>query len=495
MKRCILLCFIFLAVNGTAFSENVNPLSLGISDYRDESYEEAIDSLKEARATQPASFEAALYLGLSYKAIQEFAEARSHLSDAARLRPGSSEARLSLAETLYNLGEYEAAYREIEIVSSRGFRPGDALFLKGLVLMKTGKTDEAVTSFKAAKAADSSLSQAADYQTGLAYMSTSRYDEALESLKEAVVKDPATDLAQYAREYARSIEKKKERERPLKLSAGFRLEYDDNVILKPADAAAANGITGEDDFREVVTFRADHTKRTKGPWSLKTSYSLYASNQHQLESHEVISNSLGITPSYNYANGSAALAVTYNNSIVESALYLDSLTVQPSWSRMLSPSNMLTVSARLQRREFHQEPFSPAEDRDSVDYGVSAAYYGFFSNGGFLSFRYELNREDTDGANWEYLGNRASVNLLYPVGEKFKFQAFAEGLIQDFSNENTFFSVKREDKVFTGSVLASYSVTGKADLLVQYTHVRDDSNIAIYDYERNIFSAGIDYRF
>jgi hypothetical protein len=162
---------------------------------------------------------------------------------------------------------------------------------------------------------------------------------------------------------------------------------------------------------------------------------------------------------------------------------------------MLNSSNMLTVSARLQKREYHREPFLPAEDRDSIDHGLSAAYYGFFSNGGFINLRYELNREDADGVNWDYLGNRASVNLLYPAGEKFKFQAFAEMFIQDFANENTFFSVKREDKVFTGSVLASYAVTGNADLMVQYTHVKDYSNIDIYYYERNIYSAGIDYRF
>ncbi|CAG1066719.1 Magnetosome protein MamA [uncultured bacterium] len=495
MKRCASLFLLFLLAAGPAFSEDVNPLSLGISDYRDESYEEAIDSLKEARQAQPSSFEAALYLGLSYKAIQDFTEARAQLAEAARLRPASAEARLSLAETLYHLGEYEAAEREIDAVDSKGFRPGDVRFLKGLVFMKTGRTEEAVASFRAAKAVDGSLSQSADYHAALAYMNASRYDEALGALKEAVVNDPSTDLAEYAREYSRSIEKKKEREKPLKLSAGLRLEYDDNVILKPADAAAAAGMTGEGDFREVLTFRADHARTAKGPWSLKASWSLYAANQHSLETHEVISNKFSVTPAYNYTEGSAAVSIIYSNSLVENALYLDSLTVQPSWSRTLGPSSMVTFSGRLQKREYHQEPFSDAEDRDSVDYGISAAYHRFLGNGGFWSLRYELNREETDGANWEYEGKRASVNVLYPLQEAFKLQAFAEWLVQDFSNANSFFFVEREDKVFTASLLASYAVAANADLMVQYTHVRDDSNIAIYDYERNIYSAGIDYRF
>lgn len=495
MKRPILLCLLFLASSGPAFSENVNPLSLGISDYRDESYEEAIDSLRQARAAKPASFEAALYLGLSYKAVQDFTEAKRHLADAARLRPGSGEAHLSLAETLYHLGEYEESYKEIGSAGSVGFRPGDTLFLKGLVLMKQGKYDEAVASFREAKAADGSLTQAADFQAGLAHMGAKRYDEAIKSMQEALVRDPATDLAQYAREYARTMARKKERERPLKLSAGFRLEYDDNVILKPADAAAANQITGEDDLREVLTFRAEHARKAKGPWSMKTNYSLYATNQHEFETHEVVSNTFGIAPSYDFGNASAALSLSYNNTLVENALYLDSITVMPSWSRMLGASSMVTVSARWQKREFHREPFASTEDRDSADYGLGAGYYRFFSNNGFVSFRYEVNSEDSDGDNWDYLGNSGSVNLLYPMGEKFKFQAFAEALVQDFANTNTFFAKEREDRVFTGSVLASYALTENADLMLQYTYVRDDSNIAIYDYEREIFSAGVDYRF
>lgn len=495
MKHRILLSFLFLALSGPAFSQNVNPLSLGISDYRNESYEEAIDSLKEARAAQPASFEAALYLGLSYRAVQDLAGARKHLADAVRLRPGSGEAHLRLAETLYDLGEYDECQKELEVARMKRFRPGDTLFLKGLVLMRRGKHSEAIASFREAKAADGSLAQAADFQTGLAYMASSSYDEAQKAMREAIIKDPATDLGQYAAEYSRLIARKKEKERPLRLSVGFRLEYDDNVILKPADSAAANGITGEDDWRESLSFRAEHTKRTDGPWSVRTYYSLYATNQHDIESHEVISNTLGITPSYNSGDSTLSMSLAYNNTLVENSRYLDSFTISPSWSTMIGASRMVNVSARLQKREFNEPPFYAVEDRDSVDYGLGAAYYRFFVNNGFASIRYEVNREDSDGENWDYVGNRLSANLLYPAGEKLKLQGFAEAFIQDFSNTNTFFAQDRKDAVYTFSALASWALTEKADLMLQYTHVRDDSNIVIYDYERNIFSTGIDYRF
>lgn len=495
MKRLILLGLFSAALAQPAFGEAVNPLSQGISDYRDESYEEAIDSLRRARAAQPSSFEAALYLGLSYKAAQDFPEAKAHLADALRLRPASAQARMSLAETLYHLKEYDGALGELESPRLKGYRPGDVQFLRGLVLARLGRADEAVASFRAAKAADGSLAQAADLQAGLALMGSSRYDEAVEALREAEVKDPSTDLAQYAREHARSAQRKKVREAPWRLSLGLRLEYDDNVILKPADAAAASGITGEDDWRETLSFKAEHRKKTTGPWSVKSHYSLYATNQHELESHEVISNTVGVTPSYEYGSSSASVALSYGSTLVGNSRYLDSFTISPSWSTTTGGGGMFSVSARLQKREFQGQPFSADEDRDSVDYGLGASWYALFANGGFLGVRYEINREDADGANWDYLGNRASVNILYPVGERLKLQAYAEALIQDFSSTHTFFSVKREDRVFTGSALLSWSLAEKADLMVQYTHVRGDSNIAIYDYERDILSAGIDYRF
>lgn len=491
--------FLSLALSSILFHPaayaETGALDQGIADFKDESLEEAADSLSKARQSDPKSAQAAFYLGLTQKRLQNFREAKANLTDAISLDPNLEGAHLALAESLYHLGELDGALKELDAAEASGKDLGQVYLLRGLTQLKADKNNDAVDSFKKAKSADSALARVADYQTGIAYVKENKLSEAKEVFREIIIKDPSADLSRYAEEYARSIDKKQERERPFKLSLGLRYEYDDNVILKPADSSAANGITDEDDRREIFTLRGEYNRKFNNPWSLRAQYSLYMTNQHHLETHDIQSHTVSLIPSYNFKNSSANFNLSYNNTLVEDARYLDSVTFTPSYNFMLGPERFGVISARVQKREFQKEPFSPNEDRDSLDTGLSFSCFRFFGgDGGFFNLKYEINKEDADGVNWTYVGNKASLSLLYPYSEKLKFQAFAEASLQNYQNTHTVFGKKREDRTYTQSVLASYELYKKTDFIIQYTHVRDDSNIAIYDYDRNIISTGIEFR-
>jgi tetratricopeptide (TPR) repeat protein len=470
-------------------------LKQGIADYEDESYEEALESLIKARGEDPASAEAAYYLGLTYGKLQDYKNAAAHLKEALVLDPELVDGHLFLAEALYNLNDLEGALKELDEAAKRGSKPGEVYFLRGLIELKAGKNKEAIVSFGKAREADEGITQAADYQTAIAYIRENRLKEARDVFGQVAVRDPSTDLAFYASEYSKALEKREEREKPLKLYLGLRYEYDDNVVLKPADSALAGGITDQVDRREAVSFRGDYTKRFSGPWSLRAQYSLYLSNQHHLKSHNVQSHTATLTPSYNFDRSTANLGLSYTNTLVHGREYLQSAAVSPGYNFMIGASNVGVLSMRFQKREFAQAPFSEFEDRDSTEFALGAGLFSFFSGDeGFVSLKYEVNREDADGGNWTYTGHKGSLSLLYPLGERLKLQGYAEAFSQDFKNTNTFFSTKRKDMIYSQSVLFSYEFYKKAEFVVQYTHVRDDSNIAIYDYNRNIISAGVEFR-
>ena len=311
-----------------------------------------------------------------------------------------------------------------------------------------------------------------------------------------VVKDPATDLALYAGGYSKAIEKKEERERPLRFSLGLRYEYDDNVLLKPADSSAAAGISNEIDRREVLTFRGEWKAGSRGSWGFKTQYYLYLANQNHLNGYDMHSHTLSFIPSYDMKGSTANVLLSYNNTVVDNASYLQSFTVSPAYFRQYGPLALSSLSLRAQKKHYMTEPFSRQEDRDSLDIGLALAYFSFFKGGdAFWGLRYELNREDTDGENWDYTGNKGSFTLLYPFMERWKAQGYLEGYWKDFRNTNTYYGKERKDTTYTASVLVSRGVRKGLDLAVQYTRVRDDSNIAAYDYNRNIISAGVDARF
>jgi len=67
--------------------------------------------------------------------------------------------------------------------------------------------------------------------------------------------------------------------------------------------------------------------------------------------------------------------------------------------------------------------------------------------------------------------------------------------IQNFSNSNTIYNVYRHDQVYTVSAMAAYKIYKDSEIQLQYTFVKDSSNISIYDYNRNVFSAGVEVKF
>lgn len=497
MKTLSVVSAVLLALlfSTPSYSQDADYLSQGITDYKDESYEEAFESLSKARSLDGKSAKAAYYLGLTNKRLQNFKEAKANLKDALSLDPFMNEAHYELAEVLYYLDETDEAAKEIEAAGGAGLPAGDVAFLRGLILAKAGKNEEAVNSFKTAKAKDGRLTQSADYQIGVIYIKENRLAEAKEAFNQVVIKDPASDLAMYADEYGKSIEKKQDRERPFKLTAGLRYEYDNNVVLKPADSAAANGVTNEDDRREVFTLRSDYDKKLQGPWSIKTQYSLYLTNQHHLETHDIQSHTINIIPGHSHKEHATNVLFGYNYTLVDDSRYLQTMTFSPSHNHTLSPTQLATVSFKLQRKEFLSEPFNTNEDRDSVDMGLGVGYFSFFTgSGGFFNLRYELNREVADGKNWSYRGNKFIANILYPIGDDWRVQAYFDAYLQNYENTHTVFGKARIDRVYTQSVLVAYEVMKKVELVFQYTHVRDDSNIATYDYDRDIVSGGFEIR-
>lgn len=487
---------IILPSTGLSDIKQKDYLNKGIANLKEENYEEAVEDLKRAREVDPTSSTAAYFLGIAYKRIENYKESKLHLKDAIQLQPPVKEAVIELADTLLQLGELDEALKTVEIAEREGIQAAQTAFLKGLILLKLGKNMDAIDTFKKAKGLDEGLTQSADYQIGLAKLKEGRLKEAREIFKEVVVKDPNTDIAQFANQYIDALKRRIKEERPFRFTLGFQYQYDDNVLLKPGDATAAAGITGEDDSVEVYTLRGEYTPRLKGPFNIKTQYSLYLNNHHKYASHDVQSHTIGVVPGYNLPRGQISLTATYNYTLVDDNRYLQTLTLSPLYAFPLNTNQFAQLFLRYQKKEYERPPLTADEDRDSHDYGIGARwFYLLKEDKGFINARYELNKEDTQGKNWGYDGHKFGLTLLYPITDLLKFNCGLEAYIQRYNEQHTVFGVKRDDDTYTASLILSYTIYDDIDIQVQYAYVRADSNIAVYDYDRYITGIGLEWRY
>ncbi|MBI5886215.1 MAG: tetratricopeptide repeat protein [Deltaproteobacteria bacterium] len=428
----------------------------GKENLKAENIEEAIEDFKLAREEAPGSAVAAYFLGIAYKKALAYDDALKNLSDAVTLVPAVSEAVLELAEVHYQLGDYDKAMENLRLAEGLGVKPAETAFIKGLIFLKQGRNREARGSFRRAKSLDATLTQNADYQIAMASLRDGNLDEAKEIFREIIVRDPNADIAQFAKQYMDVVASKLKADRLLKITVDLQYQYDDNVLL----------------------------------------YSFYNISHRNLASHDVMSHTFSLVPGYNSEIGSFSAIMSYNYTMVDDFKYIQTYSVTPTYQFSTGRGHFASVFVKAQKKEYIRPAFIPEEDRDSDEWGAGASwYYLLAENSGFFNISYAFNHEDTQGTNWQYNGHKLGAGLSYPVTASVRFNLGGEAYLQDFEDKNTVFNKVRKDKTYTGSSTLSYAVTDDIDAQLQYNFVRGDSNVTVYDYQKNVYSAGIEARF
>ncbi len=491
------IIFFFFVHLCLAQKENLNPtLERGIGLYKHENYDEALEVLKKAKEEEPSSTLASYYLGLNFKQLQNYKMAIPHLRDAVTNAPKIKGALIELIDCLYQYNELEEAGKWIEEAEREGIRPAQIAFLKGLVLVKEGKYPEAVESFEKAKALDPSMEQASDYQIGIARLKSKEFGYAKKAFEEVVVLEPSSNLAKYAKEYMEAITRREDAMgRPWRFSFRSAWEYDDNVILKPDSDAVAANIADEADWRTVYATNVEYNNRRTERFGIKAQHFFYFAKQNDLGFYDTLSNTVVLQPSFYFENSVLTLPATYTHTLIDDRSYLSTPALSGVYNQMLGEKHMGQVTLRYSNKNFLFTPSTSDEDRDSNGLSSAAGWYAFFAKRkGFLNLRYGFDQEWTKGTNWEYFGNRLNATVLIPFKDRVNLTVTGGVFFQDFVNTHTVFNVEREDKVYTVSTLLAYKFYKESEFQLQYTHVQNDSNVDIYEYDRNIYSVGVEIK-
>jgi len=474
----------------------------GIGQYKHENYDEALITLKKAKEENPQSSLAAYYLGLTYKQLQDYQEAVSNLKDAVTFSPKIKGALLELIDCFYQLGRVDDAKAWIAQAEADGVSPAQVAFMKGLVLLKDEKWEDAIAAFKNAKELDPSLAQTCNYQIGIAYLKGKKISDAQKAFTEVIIAGPSSNMANFANEYVSALSRRKEAMKPLKFTFNTAWQYDDNVILKPDDSAIAAGISDKADSRQVYTASGEYNHMFNDWLGVRALYTFYYAKQSNLGFYDTVVNNFMIQPTIYTQNALLTFPSGYSHTLVNDKAYLSSPYTSGVYNFMVGDSNMGNVSVVYKNEDYLWTPSIPAENRDGNNLTGSLGWYQFFADKkGFLNLRYAMDKDWTKGDNWEYLGNRIGVTALLPGGmihsflEKFNLTVSGDIFFQDFSKSNTIYNVYRKDTVYTVSTLAAYKIFKDAEIQLQYTHVVDNSNISVYQYTRNVYSAGVEIKF
>ena len=498
LKKLIIFIssLVFLSVTGVVYAES--SFEKGLKEFKEENYEEALEHFKESKKVEPTSSSVAFFLGLTHKHLQNYKEAIPYLREAVTLTPKIIEALAELIDALYLTNSLEEAKKWIEVGEKDGVSPAKIQFLKGLILFKEGKNQEAIAAFEKAKELDKSFAQPAEFYIANAYVKEGKLKEARNRFRFALTIDPTTEMGIFSRDYEKFLTEKMERERPWRVSAGIAYKYDSNVVLRPTTGPVAEMISNAKDNVLNGTFRFGYTApfSFRSPFTLSFQYSLYTDTYAQLTPYNFISQVISAIPGYNFGKFSLSFPLIYGYDWLDRKSYLDLKGLEPTLRFMIGENSIGEVNFGYYRKDYAKPPIDPVEDRDGDNFSGSFGLTYFLKGGeGLLSIKYSPSKEDTDGRNWSYHQHKLAMGFLYPLIWSFKLQLAGEASGTNYIHRHTVFNKVRKDYIYSGSVGLIYNIVKNLDAIANYSFTRDISNIEIYDYKRHIFTAGLEFRY
>ena len=516
MKRALLssvmivfavLCF-FAGLPMPASGQDSQALREGIEQYNQENYEEAILPLTRARTEAPLSAEAAFYLGMAFRQINDLPNAYRQFEDSVNLKPLSDNAILEFIEVSTLVGRLDVAKKWIAVAEEHKVYPARVAFLKGVTLAREEKYDAAIAAFENAKRTEPAYAQPADLQIGVCYLNQRKYVLARDRFQAAVTKDPLSDMASYARRYQEAAEQQRYRERPLRLTIGVTGQYDSNYRTLaepygPAPAAFADYLANQDrrGFAMQNMARLDYVPLLPAPFIFTAGYAaMNTLHQRYGTDNDTFANSFTVAPGISNENFAVNLVANYTHNLKRDPgynRYSESASVGPLFRYLLSRNHILEVSGAFTRKNFFRVVSNPEyEDQSSRGMESSLNWVWLFRENAIFNLKFGYTFDSAEGSHYDNRGYRGSANLIYPLLDVLRLQLGGEFYLQDYRNENVFFdNITRKDRTYTGTVGLTWSVLRHVDVIAQYLYTRVNSNIYIYDYQRDVCSLGMELKF
>lgn len=507
-----------VAAEPTAASETYDfKLSKGLLEFSRGRYEEAAALFRDATAARPRDFEARDYLGQSLLRLEDYSGAAQVYTDLLTETPTSARALVGLGLSQVKLGDYRDALANLAAAES--LAPDDPLiyYYQGLAYLGLKAYELSPAIFARAMELNPGLEASARYYTGLAYYQMGRFDEAEREFEVALAYgDPESELSRAAREAPADRGAAGSPHEPKRWSLDFSAsgQFDTNVVLLPlgTQPSPQTGISDKDDYVLTLYGRGEFRPIQNETWTLGTAYALYQSLHEDLADFDVQSHAPTAYVERTFGNLFVRVDYAFDYVEVGRSPYLQAHTLQSSFT--VSEGKHLFTQFRFhhQNKNFRDGRFEGNSFRDGRNWLAGATQYLIFAEGeGNLRLGYLYDRDDTGGgspevavpgvqtnADWSYKGHRLFAGLVLPAIFTITPSVAFDYYKQDYDNPNSFSStgtVRRRDEIlfFTGTI--SRTIGEHVSLGFDYSYVRDQSNIRVFDYTRAIYGVRLSTEF
>ena len=479
-----------------------------VLDFSDKKYDEALANLKKALETEPDHVEALYYTGVVLMAKSQPAEATPFLEKArARSRTDPSIA-FQLGLAYFAQQQYDKAQPLLEETFQKQPTLDGIGYYVGFLRYRKKDYRGALDAFNAGRTSSADLQQLTKFYSGLALGALGLPGQATAEIDQAIRAAPASAFTGPAERLRDSMVATRQGQRRLSAELKLGFFYDDNVPVIP-DANPNEPLTEalrhvkHTSTGELAGLRGDYAWLRTDQWEATIGYSFFGTYNNDL-------------PSFNIMSQLGSLGASYRTAIDNMPLLLggqysfDALWLNQRWfvqrhtgstyaSLVESDRYLTQLFARYQHKNFNQfidTQRLPAEDRDGSNWMIGGTQFLRFSEDRhYLKAGYQFDWDDTVGSDWEYVGNRFTAGGQYTLpwyAIRLKYDLDVH--LRNYQNPNTILpttapgTVRRQDQEFVNIVRAELPLPWSFTLAFEYQSTINLSNLALFQYTRNVYT-------
>jgi tetratricopeptide (TPR) repeat protein len=497
------------AAQGTEADVHVAQAVLDISDRK---YDEAVRNLQRALEAEPDHIEALYFMGVVLMAKDQAAQATPFLEKARSQARTDPAIAFQLGLAYFAQKQYDRAQPLLE----EAFRSQPTLdglgYYVGFLRYRQKDYRGALDAFAAGRTSSEDLQQLAKFYSGLALGALGLPGQAVAEIDQAIRAAPASAFTGPAERVRDSMVAARQGQRRLSAEVRLGFYYDDNVAVIPG-ADGSEPLVGQlrqdaASTGELFGLRADYAWLRTDQWEATIGYSFFATYNNDLPRFNLMSHLANVGGTYR--------TTVANMPLLAGAQYaFDALFLDQEWfvlrhtasafaSLVESDRYLTQLFGRYQHKNFHQVIDTlPDENRDANNWMIGGTQLvRFAEDRHFVKLGYQFDWDDTEGQNYEYVGNRIVAGGQYTLpwyAIRLKYDLDVH--FRNYLHTNTLFpttapdTVRRRDQEITNIVRAELPLPASFTLAFEYQSTINLSNLAVFQYTRNVYTLMISWSY
>lgn len=447
-----------------------------IEAYQDQNWQVAIGQL----ASQKDEPGAMRLLALSYYQSFDFEQALPALNQALLLTPDDIELNSALLDVLL-AGQMNAEAVEVAAHLDQLGATGIAMFGQARVELLDGDRSLAKEQLHSlVDEADPELAaRAADVLVEALY-ADHEYDWAHEVAQTIIQRNPDSPIA-----YRFSWFSPENPTPPgFRTDLGYRFEYDDNVTVPDTDFAS-----GEDDYRHVLMADVLYEHPFADNWSFYAQGHFLQTLHQEFDQFDLTRISVSAAIGRTGVKTGWRLPLEIEHDRLDGNSFRTSLAALPGFYIQLG-DYFSHFYARLQTDDYEIVYF-PEDDKSGDVFGGGLLFVGQVSTRFKIHSYLEYKRHNTDGLNWQrdeivvFAYGEFDISPKWIAGLALRYQQ------EDFDNTRKIFAEPQKNESKEIYLNLTHQFTRKWRWRGQISMVNHESNIAVFDFERNIYSFSV----